>query len=214
MSEKGRMVTDIQEFSRQRYRIYLEEEFAFVLYGGELSSYKLKVGGYLGEKEYQQIMAQLLPKRAKKRCLHLLKSRAYTEKALRDKLKEGCYPAEVIEEAIKYVKSFHYLDDYDYACQYIGFRKERQSRRKLEEKLKEKGISREILEEALNASYEPGEEEQLQRVQAQRLLEKKGYVGGHLEWKEKQKLYAFLMRKGISGGIIQQVLKIEAEEEY
>ncbi len=214
MAENAGMVTDIQKFSGQKYSIFLDEEFAFVLYGGELSSYKVKKGCPLGDREYRQIMEELLPRRAKKRCLNLLKSRAYTEKGLRDKLKEGCYPEEIIDEAIEYVKSYRYIDDYDYACQYIYFHKETQSRRRLEEKLREKGISRDILEKAIEASYEADEEERLQLAQARRYLEKKGYNGAQAEWKEKQKLYAFLMRKGIPSGIIRQVLDTEYGEEW
>lgn len=201
-----RIVTDIQEFSKQKYSIYLNEEFAFVLYKGELSGYGLKVGTALGEKEYRQICQELLPKRAKKRCLNLLKSRAYTEKGLRDKLKEGRYPPDIIDEAIAYVKSFHYIDDYDYACQYIRCHKEEKSKRRIEGKLREKGIAGEILEQAFWDSYELGEEEQLMRQQAQHYLEKKGYDRDTCGWKEKQKLYGFLLRKGISSTVIQQVL--------
>ncbi|MGN0306458.1 MAG: regulatory protein RecX [Lachnospiraceae bacterium] len=201
-----RIVTDIQEFSKQKYSIYLNEEFAFVLYKGELSGYGLKVGRALGEKEYRQICQELLPKRAEKRCLNLLKSRAYTEKGLRDKLKEGRYPSDIIDEAIAYVKSFHYIDDYDYACQYIRCHKEEKSKRRIEGKLREKGIAGEILEKAFWDSYESGEEEQLMRQQAQHYLEKKGYDRDTCGWKEKQKLYGFLLRKGISSTVIQQVL--------
>ncbi len=212
MAANAGIVTDIQEFSKQKYSIFLDEQFAFVLYKGELSAYKIKAGCPLGEAEYRQIVQQLLPKRAKKRCLNLLKSRAYTEKGLRDKLKEGRYPEEIINEAIEYVKSFHYINDYDYACQYIGFHKETESRRRLEEKLREKGIPKDILKEAVAASYEEGEEEQLQLVQARRYLEKKGYSQKRAEGKERQKLYAFLMRKGISPGVIRQVLDTTAQE--
>lgn len=207
-----RIVTDIQEFSGQKYSIYLDEEFAFVLYRGELYSYGLKCGKPIEEEKYQQIVGELLPKRAKKRCLNLLKSRAYTEKKLRDKLKEGRYPPKSIEEAIAYVKSFGYVDDYDYACQYISFHKERESRRRLEEKLKAKGIAEEILERAFAEVYEDGEEEELQLIQARRYLEKKGYQPGERDWKEKKKLFAFLMRKGIPAGIIRQVLETGWEE--
>ena len=212
MMNEERIVTDIREFSKQKYSIYVNEEFAFVLYRGELSAYGLKVGKPLGEKEYHQIYGELLPKRAKKRCLNLLKSRAYTEKGLRNKLREGGYPPDIIEEAIGYVKSFHYIDDYDYACQYIRCHKEGKSRKRIEEKLREKGVPKELVEQAFLDTYESGEEEQLMLRQAQHYLEKKGYVPDSCDGKEKQKLYGFLLRKGIPTRVIRRVL--EGIEDY
>ncbi|MGN0306813.1 MAG: regulatory protein RecX [Lachnospiraceae bacterium] len=209
-----RVVTDIQEFSKQKYSIYLDEQFAFVLYKGELSSYAVKKGEPLTEEAYLEIYTKVLPKRAKRRCLNLLKSRAYTEKKLRDKLKEGRYPDKIIDEAIEYVKSFHYIDDYDYACQYIQYHKAEQSKRKLEEKLRAKGITGEILARAFEHSYGRGEEEGLQLIQAKHLLEKKGYIPERTDWKERQKLFAFLLRRGIPCEIIRQVLDTEGMEDF
>ena len=207
--ERVRVITDIIEHSKQRYKIYIDEEFAFVLYKGELSTYKIKIGNSIEEKTYQSIITEVLVKRAKKRCLNLLKTRPYTEKQLRDKLKEGLYPPLVIEEAICYVKSFRYVDDYEYACQYIEYHKKNESRRKIEEKLGSKGIQRDILELAFADSYEDEEEQKtLELIQAKRLLEKKHYSHSQGDWKERQKLYAFLMRKGISSGIARKVLEV------
>lgn len=208
-----RVVTDIQELSRQKYGVYLDEEFAFALYKGELSSYHLKKGEPIGDKEYEQICSKLLPKRAKKRCMNLLKSRAYTEKRLRDKLKEGGYSSECIDEAIEYVKSFGYINDYEYACQYILFHKEGETRSRLAEKLKFRGISGEVLERAFADVYEDGEEEKLHLMQAQRYLEKKGYSGGEADWKEKQRMFAFLRRKGIPAEIIRRVMEVREWDE-
>lgn len=204
----SRTVTGIEEISKARCKVYLEEEFAFVLYKGELSAYGIKLGKSLSEENYRCILNEVLSKRAKKRSLNLLKSRPYTEKRLREKLKEGGYPDAVIEEALEYVKSYHYVDDYDYACQYIEYRKAADSRRKLEEALRNRGISGEILEQAFGAAYESREEqEELEKAQIRRLLEKRGYDPAANDYKEKQKLFAYLMRKGFSGDLIRRVME-------
>ena len=96
-------------------------ELAFVLYKGELRLFHVKVGEELTEKAYRQIIDELLPKRAKSRAMNLLKDRDYTVSQLREKLVQGFYPEEAIEEAITYVESFHYLDDLRYAGNYIAF---------------------------------------------------------------------------------------------
>ena len=68
------------------------------------------------------------------------------------------------------------------------------------------------MEQAFLDTYESGEEEQLMLRQAQHHLEKKGYVPDSCDWKEKQKLYGFLLRKGIPTRVIRRVL--EGIEDY
>lgn len=207
-----KIVTKIQSLDGKRSKVFLEEEFAFVLYKGELRQYKIQEQQPLPEKDYEEIIKEVLPKRAKKRALYLLQKRSYTEKKLREKLREGHYPAEIVEQTIEYVKSYHYLDDYSYALEYISYRKEKVSRKILEEKLKEKGIQAQILQQAMEEVYSSKkEEEELQFQQAIKLLKKRSYNGKSADLKEKQKQYAYLSRKGISSSVIKRVLTWEEE---
>jgi len=209
-----RMVNRIEALDNKRCKIYTEQSEVFVLYKGEISQYKIQEQKAIPESVYQMIQTDILPKRAKKRCLNLLKVRPYTEYKLREKLKEGYYSSNIIDEAIEYVKSFHYIDDYDLACQYIFYNKERESRKKIEEKLLQKGISKDILEQAFRDSYQSEEEcLEMEYTQAYKLLEKKHYDAGRMDWKEKQKIYAFLMRKGIRTAVIRKVMALKEEEE-
>ncbi|MBR4982233.1 MAG: RecX family transcriptional regulator [Lachnospiraceae bacterium] len=207
-----RVITRIEELDKKRSKIYINHEFAFVLYKGELRQYKLETEGVVEDDIYHEITQRVLPKRAKKRCLNLLQKRPYTEFKLREKLKEGYYSQEIIEDAIDYVKSFRYLDDYDYACQYIFYHKEVESRKKMEEKLAIKGISKEVLNKAFGDSYEDEDEQQeLELKQARELLGKKKYDAEAVDWKEKQKIYAFLIRKGISVSIIKKAMSLQED---
>ena len=130
-----KIITQIDELDKKRCMVYIDQEYAFTIYKGEIKEYKLSVNYPIEDKVYQIIKTEILPKRAKKRCLNLLQKRPYTERKLRKKLEEGYYTEDIIEEAISYVKSFHYIDDYDYAYQYIFYHKESESRKKMEEKL-------------------------------------------------------------------------------
>ena len=121
-------VTKIEEVTKAKCRIEIDQEFAFVLYKGELRSYGLKEGQEITEEAYRDIMENLLPRRAKLRAMNLLKNRSYTEKQLYDKLKAGDYPEEIIEQALDYVRSYHYIDDRQYAEDYIEYHKESRSR--------------------------------------------------------------------------------------
>ena len=101
------IVTDMIPLTKNRYKVYIDNEFAFVLYKGELHIYHIEMGETLQEADYAEIMQVLLPKRAKLRAMNLLQKRNYTQKQLEDKLREGFYPETLIQDAIVYVKSYH-----------------------------------------------------------------------------------------------------------
>ena len=141
-------VTRIEELSRSRCKIYLEDSFAFVLYKGELRLYGVREQEELSEESYREIMQEVLPKRATLRCMNLLQSRPYTESKLRSKLKEGGYPQESVDSALAYVKSYHYVDDLQFAKDYIVNQAGKKSKRVLEQDLIARGVSRDEIEAA------------------------------------------------------------------
>ena len=222
----SKVVTQLEKMSSNRYKVYLDGQFAFVLYRGELSSLHLKENSELSDEMYHRILEEILLKRAKKRCLHLLEKRPYTEKRLTDKLREGGYPESVILPAVDYVKDFGYVDDFAYACQYLLCHRESESRRRLTEKLRQRGIDSQTLEKAWASCCDSEEEQkQREREQIRKLLRKKGYgeaVGKATAGltppagQERKKLYLYLMRKGFSAEMIGNVLMNEpfdSEEE-
>ena len=198
-------VTRIEELSKSRYRIYVDEEFAFVLYKGELRLYKITVGEELDEADYVEITTKILPKRAKLRAMNLLTAKEYTVKQLRDKLKDGGYPEAIIEEALEYVSGYHYTDDLRYAVGYITDHESTRSRRRIEQDLMGKGIDAATLQQAwLQWEEQGGEQDEEAMIQA--LLEKKHYDPEAADEKEKQRVYAFLMRKGFSGEAVRRAV--------
>lgn len=202
------LVTSIEEVSKSRSKIFIDGEFAFVLYKGELRFYKVAVGEEISESAYDEILQVVLPKRAKLRAMNLLQKREYTEKQLRDKLREGGYPGAVIEMALQYVANYHYTDDLRYAVTYITDHESSRSRKRIEQDLFGKGIPKEILQKAWLEWEEQGgmqDEEEMIR----RLLEKRHYVPGQAEPREEQKTFMFLMRKGFSTGAIRRVMHSE-----
>ena len=150
-------VTRIEELSRSRCKIYLEDSFAFVLYKGELRLFGVREQEELSEESYREIMQEVLPKRATLRCMNLLQSRAYTESKLRSKLKEGGYPQESIDSALAYVKSYHYVDDLQFAKDYIVNQAGKKSKRVLEQDLIARGVSRDEIEAAFAEAAEKGD---------------------------------------------------------
>lgn len=201
-------VTKITEISKSKVQITLDHEFAFVLYKGELRSYKLKEEQEITEDVYQEIMGDLLPKRAKLRAMHLLKARAYTTKQLFDKLSDGGYPQEVIDEAISYVASFGYLDDRQYAADFIEYNKELKSRTQIFNTLLRKGISKDLIEAVWQEIME-NEDRNLEQEQILYWMKKKNFNPAEADFAEKQKFSAFLYRKGFQIDSIRSVLSLD-----
>ncbi len=202
------LVTKIEEMDKKRSRVFVDGEFAFVLYKGELRLYKIKENQPMEEKDYTAIVKEVLPKRAKLRCMNLLKSRAYTEKQLCEKLRQGEYSEEIIEEAVAYVKSFGYINDRQYAEDYISYNMERKSRRKMEQDLFAKGVDSGIVREIFERLREDNEEMD-EYAMAKELLRKKNYDPEIATNKEKQKMSAFLYRKGFNMDTIRRALLLD-----
>ncbi len=202
------IVTAITELSRSRSRIEIDHQFAFVLYKGELRQYHLQEGQDVTEEDYREIIDQVLPKRARLRCMNLLQTRDYTESQLRAKLKQGLYPPEIIDQAIAYVSSYHYIDDLRYAKDYITTHETTRTRQRITLDLSQKGISKSTISQAW-LIWESKGGTQNEQAMIQHLLHKKHYNPETTTLKEQQKLYAYLSRKGYSPHIIYQSLKLQ-----
>lgn len=200
------MITELKEVSSSRVKIYVDEQPAFVLYKGELRKYRLKEGEELSPRVYEELLGEVLPKRAKLRCMNLLKSRDYTTAQLRQKLQQSSYPEEVIDEALAYVASFHYIDDLRYAENFIHYNCSRKSRRRIENDLLNKGISKETIRKAW-LKWEAAGNIQDEDAQIEALLLKKHFDASTADPKELRKIYAFLLRKGFSADKIQKHLQ-------
>ena len=199
-------VTKIEELDKQRSKIYLDGEFAFVLYKGELRQHQIRAEQELPQETYELVLEEVLPKRAKMRAMYLLQKKEYTVAQLREKLEQGLYPREVVESALQYVASFHYTDDLRYAIQYIEFHEDSRSRMRIEQDLAAKGISGETISEAWQTwEAQGGAQDEMKMIK--RLLEKRHYDPETADFAERQKQSAYLMRKGFRSESIRKAIQ-------
>ena len=196
-------VTKIEPVTKAKYKVFLDEQFAFVLYKGELSRYKIQEDAQLSEETIKEIKKEILEKRAKLRAMHLLERMDRTEAELYTKLKRDLYPEDIIEIAMQYVKSFGYIGDKGYARRFVESRQGSKSKLEIKMSLLQKGISKEIVSEVLEAYYD-GQDESMA---IQRLLDKKRFTAETATEEEKRKIYGYLMRKGFAYEEIRRVIK-------
>lgn len=198
------------ELDKKKKKVVLDNGICFALYYGEIRKYQLEEGMEFDDSVYQKIVDEILKKRARERMLYLLKDSDKTEKQVREKLAAGYYPQAVIEEAIEFGKKYHYIDDERYAENFIKGKGQQMSRKELEYKLLQKGISKEICQ---NFYEEMGEEGEQEEAALERLLRKKNVNFSEITVEERQKIYAYFMRKGFSyDKILKKVNEFESRD--
>ena len=141
------------------------------------------------EKSEKEIKDEI--RRAKLRALHLLTAMDRTEAQLREKL-QASYCEETVETAIEYVKSFGYLDDERYVRVYIESKSRSKSRKQIEQELIfRKGVSK----EAVDRGFENAEVADVSEV-ILKYIQKKRIDPKNCDYEQKQKFFAYMMRKG------------------
>lgn len=196
-------VTDIKEVSKTKFKVYLEGQFAFTLYKGELFRYKIQKDQELCDELYKEIREKVVLKRAKLRAMHLLNDMDRTESQLRTKLLSGDYPADIVEEAIAYVKSFGYINDESYIRRFIESKRSSKSKKEIYALLMKKGVDMERVQEILGEYY--SSEDSLNAIRE--LLRKKRYDPERATDQETRKIYGYLARKGFGYEDIRQVIQ-------
>lgn len=184
------IVTAIEEYTKKKYKIYMDEQFAFVLYKSELYSFKIKLDCEVDDSDYLKILNEVVLKRAKRRTLYLLKNMDRTEQELRNKLKEGFYTDDIIDKAIEYVKGYHYINDENYAERFVEYKSKYNSKLEVMSKLRQKGISKEVVND-IYESANISEEDAIIK-----LIKKKTHNCCEIDKDQQRKLHMYLCRKG------------------
>ena len=143
------------------------------------------------EKEMTEAEKKDEIRRAKLRALHLLTAMDRTEADLREKLSVS-YSEETVEAAVAYVKSFGYIDDERYVRNYIESKSRTKSRKQIEQELIfRKGVSKEAVEKGFETARTADITEVIEKY-----LQKKKIDPANCDYEQKQKFFAYMMRKG------------------
>lgn len=198
-------ITRIERLAQKKNRIYIDGDFAFMLYDRDIGIYSLGEGQDISDLLYNTIINDTVLRRAKQKALAILERSDRTEAEIRRKLAEGMYSEDIIDRVVQYLTGLHYLDDRRYAESFIRSRADSASSRELTNKLFQKGISKDIIAEAVEAIEEEcafgrseQEEDGLTREQnaAVIALRKKLHGKNVIDYSERQKLIGFMLRKG------------------
>ena len=129
----------------------------------------------------------------RKRAMALLTHNDRTRWELSDKLKKAGFEDVVIEDAIAYVESYHYIDDLRYAVRFAEIYRESRSIQRICQDLRKRHVPEEYIQTALE-QIDMDDSPALKK-EIKKLL--KGRDGiEEFSYEERQKLAAKLYRKG------------------
>ena len=204
-------IVSITELNHKKSKITLQDGTVFALYKGEIRRLHLSEGMELVQEQVEEIYHEILRKRIKERALYLLKAADKTEYEIRTKLRQAFYPEELIDYAVDFLKQYRYIDDQRYAQNYINLYAERRSRRNISQKLMQKGISRELVNEILDErENELGESWEKELIYE--LILKRIYNFRETDKKAENRMIGYLLRRGFGMDDVLYCIRHEPEE--
>ncbi len=194
-------ITDIkQQVKRQdRYSIFVDGKYSFALSESGLISQGLKIGAEFSEKQLEDIKNIATVDKGVYRVLNLISRRPRSRWEIEDYLKRKQYKPDEVTDILKAIDKKGYIDDLDFSKRWIESRRllKATSKRKLRMELKQKRISDEIIDKALE------EDEADETAILRELIDKKRR---QTRYKDDQKLIAYLARQGFSYPDIKEAL--------
>lgn len=202
-------ITAVEPRKKGLSALYIDGEFAMKLDTEVLLAHRFDVGREITDEELHTCITDSDLKRCKDKALWLISFRDHSRKELIDKLRKD-YPEEICEKAVERLEELGLIDDSRFARRYtadlIGLK--HLSERGVRQKLREKGIGRDLIDEVLS-EVEVDEEEQIRTV-----IEKK-YARSLSDDKGRRRCANALARLGFSFGSIKSVMSEYTEiEEY
>ena len=199
-------VNNYEALGKGRYRVAFDNGVSCILYRSEAAQLSIEVQCSLTDENYEYLINEIVGKRAKKRAMHILEQMDRTEHQLREKLAKGEYPQECIDSAVDYVKKYRYLDDERFASSYVRYHQEKFSRQQLSVKLSQKGVSKDIIAEALEMEYEADDGEKIRN-----LLNKRHFDPDNTDRQENNKIYQYILRRGFKSSDILKEMRVFSE---
>ena len=118
------IITRLEELEKARVKVYIDGEFAFLLYRKDIRQFELSEGAQISQTLYTTILEDTVIRRAKQKALAILKFMDRTEAELRKKLADADCTKEVIDRALDYVMGYGYINDERFAAAYYKVQKE------------------------------------------------------------------------------------------
>jgi regulatory protein len=196
---------EAQKRNKERVNVFIDGEFAFGL--SLMEAARLKKGQVLSPAEIAALRGEDAILQAVDSAAHFLSYRPRSIAETRRNLTDKGLAAEVVEAAVERLTAMGYLDDAAFARFWVQNRVEFKplSHKALRMELRQKGVAAEVIQETLDGLGEFDLAYKAAKTQARRLR--------HPTLRDfKQKLAAFLQRRGFSYSTTRDVVERLREE--
>lgn len=196
-------ITDIKQQQKDpsRLSIYVDKRYSFSLTKEQCRDKQLKVGQEVSAEQIESFRQLSDYGKLFNRALALLARRPRSEWEIRSYLQRKDVDANTIEKITSQLKEYNYLNDREFAASWVRSRRALKSvsRRRLEQELRKKRVSNEVIAEVLE------EDEAHEPDVLRELIQKKSHQKRYQE--DPQKLMAYCARQGFRYGDIRQVME-------
>ena len=190
MNEITQIVPQVKD--KKRCSVYIDGRFCCGLTLETSVKNRLKVGKTVSPDELAQMQLESEKNVAFDKALNFLSATKKTEKQLSVYLSGKGYLPAVIDYVLEKLRGYDFVNDQDYANDYVGFAAKRKGGKLIAMELKAKGVAQEKIDAALENL-----DENTQEDAAKRILEK--YLKHKASDKETlYKAFRYLLGKGFS----------------
>ena len=197
------LISAVEPWKKSMSAVYIDGEYAVTLDTMTLIKNHIKAGAEISDEELHSLIQQSEKQRANEKALNLITYRDHSKKELKEKLSRT-YSEETAEEIAEKMQEAGLVNDEEYARKYADelLRKKHMSMRGIEFKLREKGISSEIIQ-IIKEELEFDPVSEIQQVLA------KKYPTYAQDEKVKKRAIAALQRLGWSWSDIKNAMNNE-----
>ena len=195
----------VQKKNKNRCNIYIDNVFAFGVCNELIYKENLKVGMMVDEEKLKKIAYEENLINCKETALKIIERSYKTKKEMTKRLLEKGYNLEEINETLKFLEEYNFINDESYAKAFIKDKTKTQGKQKIKYALKNKGVSEEIIEEELsNVDMEKEKENaKILALKKYNVLIKRE----NDKYKIKEKIIRFLISRGYNYEVAKDAVK-------
>jgi regulatory protein len=196
---------EYQKKNKERFNIYIDDEYGFAVDISILIKYSLKKGMELDDALIDEILLSEEEISVYNYGISVLSRYFKSEYELRLKMKNKGFNPQLIDNAISILKERKYLDDERYCEMFINdkINISKHGVRKIKEALYYKGIDKEIIEEKIKCISAESEEERALLLGEKKLLN----IKENDNRKKMSKLSNYLLGKGFEYETVNRALR-------
>jgi regulatory protein len=197
-----------QKKRKDRVSIFLDGAFFCGLPQLLVSELDLFQGKVVDEHEITRIIDKKLTEEAKQKIIRLLNHRVYSEKEIVDKLRQKGYDDRIVAAVVSELKQLSLIDDLSFARAFVSdrIRLKPEGSFKVAHELRQKGISKEIIEQVLREEQVvEGDSERALEIARRRLAT---FASTMDKEKKQRRLSDYLKRRGFSFEVIRNTLDV------